>query len=39
MDSQDYTVRHFELMRELAVALKTLPAQVLQHSYSNRRKG
>jgi hypothetical protein len=34
MDSHDYPVAHFELMRELAKRLKQLPAQILDHSYS-----
>jgi hypothetical protein len=34
MDSQDYPVDHFSKMVELTVALKALPAQVLQHEYS-----
>jgi hypothetical protein len=34
MDDQDYSISHFEQMVRLAIALKALPAQVLDHSYS-----
>ena len=34
MDSQDYPIRHFQQVAELARRLKTLPAQVEEHSYS-----
>lgn len=37
--SQDYPIRHFELMRETAEALKSLPAQVLDHWYSYQTFG
>jgi hypothetical protein len=33
MDTQDFSIRHFEQMAEAAAALKALPAQVLSHSY------
>jgi hypothetical protein len=34
MDAHDYSIRHFEDMARFATALKALPAQVLEHSYS-----
>lgn len=34
MESQDYPIRHFDQMGRFATALKALPAQVLDHSYS-----
>jgi len=34
MDAHDYPIRHFEEMARFATALKALPAQVLEHSYS-----
>jgi len=34
MKGQDYPIHHFELMRELAVSLKSLPVQILSHEYS-----
>ena len=34
MDPQDYPIRHMEQMVKLATALKSLPAQVLDHWYS-----
>jgi hypothetical protein len=33
MDAQDYPLQHFDLMRAITVALKPLPAQVLDHEY------
>jgi hypothetical protein len=33
MDPQEYPVRHFESMAELAAELRTVPAQVLEHAY------
>lgn len=33
MDAQDYPIAHFARMQELAIALKSLPAQVLHHQY------
>jgi hypothetical protein len=34
MGSQDYPIHHFRFIGELALALRTLPAQVLSHDYS-----
>jgi hypothetical protein len=34
MDAQDYPIRHFEQMTRLAIRLKAVPAQVLEHTYS-----
>jgi hypothetical protein len=34
MDAQDYPIHHFREMSALAATLKTLPAQVLEHTYS-----
>jgi hypothetical protein len=34
MDAPDYPIRHFARMADFAAALKPLPAQVLEHSYS-----
>jgi len=34
MDSHDYPIHHFEQMGRLAAALKALPAQVVEHTYS-----
>ena len=34
MDAQEYPLQHFQQMMELAAGLKSLPAQVLDHSYS-----
>jgi hypothetical protein len=34
MEPQDYPIRHFEALAALATALKTLPAQVLDSTYS-----
>lgn len=39
MDSQDYPIRHFQRMTELAEILKALPAQVLEHKYSHEAFG
>ena len=33
MDTQDFPIRHFDQMAGAARALKSLPAQVLVHSY------
>jgi len=33
MESHDYPIAHFERMRALALALKRLPAQILEHHY------
>ena len=34
MDAQDYPIRHFEQIARFAAALRELPAQVEEHSYS-----
>jgi hypothetical protein len=34
MDAQEYPIRHFGPMRELAAALSEFPAQVLAHEYT-----
>ncbi|HEV8394965.1 MAG TPA: hypothetical protein VGQ37_11865 [Vicinamibacterales bacterium] len=34
MDAEDYPIKHLEQMARLATALKSLPAQVLDHWYS-----
>jgi hypothetical protein len=34
MDSQDHPISHFDQMGRLAVGLKAMPAQVLEHTYS-----
>ena len=34
MDGPDYPIEHFSLMRDLAVELKSVDAQVLRHAYS-----
>ncbi len=34
MDTGEYPVRHFELMKQIAVALSKLPAQILTHEYT-----
>lgn len=34
MDAQDYPINHFDRMKELAVELKSVPAQLLEHEYS-----
>lgn len=34
MDAQDYPIHHFQQMSALAATLDTLPAQVLEHSYT-----
>jgi hypothetical protein len=34
MEAQDYPVAHFNGMERLALALKALPAQLLEHQYS-----
>ena len=34
LEAQDYPIEHFELMRQLALALKDLPAQIQDHGYS-----
>ena len=34
LSPHDYPVRHFSQMQDLAVALKTVTAQVLRHEYS-----
>ena len=33
MESQEYPVRHFQAMAELARDLRPLPAQILEHAY------
>jgi hypothetical protein len=33
MEPHDYPIAHFERMSRLAVALKVLPAQILEHRY------
>ena len=33
MEPQDYPIEHFDRMSRLAVALKGLPAQILEHRY------
>ena len=39
MEAHDYPIVHFERMRALAHALKSLPAQILEHSYSGESFG
>ena len=34
MEAQEHPIRHFARITELAAALKSLPAQVLERSYS-----
>ena len=34
MDAHDYPIHHFTRMADFATELKSLPAQVLEHSYS-----
>jgi hypothetical protein len=34
MEPQDYPIAHFNQTAELATALKSLPAQILEHQYS-----
>jgi len=33
VEPQDYPILHFERMSRLAVALKALPAQIIEHQY------
>ena len=39
MEAQDYPIRHFEQMTRLAAALRELPAQIQEHSYSYESYG
>lgn len=39
MDAQDYPIHHFREMSALAATLKTLPAHVLEHTYSHEAYG
>ena len=39
MEPHDYAVEHFERMSQLAIALKELPAQVLEHRYHGESFG
>jgi hypothetical protein len=39
MEPHDYPIAHFERMSRLAVALKALPAQILEHWYSGESFG
>jgi hypothetical protein len=39
MESHDYPIVHFDRMRRLAVALKALPAHILEHQYSGESFG
>jgi hypothetical protein len=39
MEPHDYPIAHFERMTRLALALKGLPAQVLEHQYSGESFG
>ncbi len=39
MEQQDFPIRHFENMSQLARSLKDLPAEVLEHQYSNQSFG
>jgi len=39
METQDYPVRHFRRMAELAAGLKSIPAQLLDHEYSSQSFG
>lgn len=34
MDSQDYSIHHFQEMSALTATLKTLPAEILEHIYT-----
>src|SRR5215467_2740325 len=34
MEPQEYAVRHFEAMAEVAADLRTLPSQILKHAYN-----
>lgn len=39
MDPQDFPIRHFSQLAEIAAELKALPAQVLDHGYSYQSFG
>lgn len=39
MEAQDYPVAHFRGMERLAMALKALPGQLLEHRYSHESFG
>ena len=39
MDAPDYPIRNFAQIRELAIALKEISAQVLQYEYSHESFG
>jgi len=39
MESHDYAIAHFESMSRFAAALKALPAQILEHSWSGQSFG
>ena len=34
MESHDYPIEHFRMMGEVAIRLKSIPALILEHSYS-----
>ena len=39
MDAHDFAISHLERVQQLAVALKALPALVLEHNYSGESFG
>jgi hypothetical protein len=39
MEEQDYPIKHFEMMREVATRLALLPAVILEHNYSYKSFG
>jgi hypothetical protein len=39
MDAPDFPIEHFSLMRDLAIELKAIRAQILRHAYSYQAFG
>jgi hypothetical protein len=39
MEEQDYSIKHFEMMTEIATRLALLPAVILEHNYSYKTFG
>ena len=39
MEEQDYPIKHFEMMTEIATRLASLPTLILEHNYSYKSFG